>query len=290
MISVSVGRRQLWRYSSPILLGVLFGGCALIPAPAPPRSPEPPRFRAQSMEDVVNTRAVINFHRTGFRISDATAKLFAVFDFDTPVTVQSPGGRGGAGTLVGDMLTIALGQRGIKTVERQHLQRLLQEQGVIERNRNLTPEEIARLVGQIAKADHLIVGAVTEFESANRDVPIPLFVPEDERDRYTKDYGDYMTRFDEYKRNFKTWAMLAAPMFLAQEPEPKALPIEKHEELAAARTRSQLGTVANIGVTMRVLDVTTGEVVWVGQGAKRHMQLQHGLQILTQELIDSLLR
>jgi len=187
------------------------------------------------------------------------------------------------------MLTIALGQRGIRPVERQYLQKLLQEQELLDRNRNLTAEERQRLAGQIARADYLIVGAVTEFESANRDVPIPLFIPEDEQDRYNKDYAEYMRRWEEYKKNLNTWRLITMTPILL-ELEPRAVSLDKHEEQISQRSRSQLATVANIGVTMRVLNVTTGEVMWVGQGAKRHMQLQQGLQILTQELVESLLK
>jgi curli biogenesis system outer membrane secretion channel CsgG len=280
LVSLAVASRELALV--PALL--LSSGCFLIPAPRPPKLPEAPRTRVQPIEEVVNTRAVINFH-TRFRISNPTAKTFAVFDFSNPAEAVSHG----AGALVADMLTISLGQRGIRPVERQYLQRLEQEQSIVERSKNLTAEEKRRLIGQIAKADYLILGVVTEFNSSNRDVPVPMFIPEDERDRYSRDYNDYMSRFEQYKQDLQAWNTIQLrPM--SEPPEPKALPIDRQEEAAAQRTRNQLATVANIGVTMRVLDVTTGEVVWVGQGSKRHLQLQQGLQILTGELIDSLLK
>jgi hypothetical protein len=124
---------------------------------------------------------------------------------------------------------------------------------------------------------------------------MPLFIPDDERERYNKDYAEYVRRFEDYQREYRNWLRLQAPMMAGAmggvQLNTNVLPLEEHEERAHRGTgRTQLATVANIGLTMRVLDVLTGEVVWVGQGAKRHMQTQEGLQILTQHLIDDLLK
>ncbi len=47
--------------------------------------------------------------------------------------------------------------------------------------------------------------------------------------------------------------------------------------------------LSRIGLTSRVIDVRTGQIVWVGQGAKRHLQLQEGMQILINKLVETML-
>ena len=61
------------------------------------------------------------------------------------------------------------------------------------------------------------------------------------------------------------------------------------EELQGRGKTSTLATVATIGVTLRVFNVATGAIVWVGQASKRHTSLHEGLQILTDKLVEDFL-
>jgi hypothetical protein len=65
---------------------------------------------------------------------------------------------------------------------------------------------------------------------------------------------------------------------------------EWEDEVQTRSGHNALATVASIGITARVIDVRTGKIVWVGQGAKRHLQLQEGTQILVNKLVESILK
>jgi len=139
---------------------------------------------------------------------------------------------------------------------------------------------------------------VTEFFTQNLNVPLGYFIPEKEKVRYIREYEDYKLKWEAYQREYARYqealrnyatstAILGGGVYIVHEPMAKkeAPSLEEIEEGLPRASQSAFVTVANIGLTVRVLNVTTGEIVWVGQASKRHLQLQEGLQILTRALV-----
>ena len=281
-----------------VSVGMLVGGCVTIPvAPTMPAPPQSPRTQLQSIEAVVNTPPVLNFHKSE-STKDTREKKLATLDF----TDSGGAGGAGSGTLVADMLNISFLRMGIPVVERQHIQKIIAEQEIVRQSKELTEEERARLIGRIAKADYIIFGAVTEYVAADRDVQLGWFIPDKEKQRYSREVEAYQSeragfnvQYLQYLRHVQIYNRAKGSSRYMIMPEkstaPKVPTLEELEDMAAARApRTQLARVANIGVTARVINVQTGKIVWIGQAAKRHLQLQEGLQELTNKMVEHFLK
>jgi len=47
--------------------------------------------------------------------------------------------------------------------------------------------------------------------------------------------------------------------------------------------------VANIGITFKIIEITTGDIVWIGQASKRDLNVQKGLSLMLSDIIDQLI-
>jgi len=274
--------------------------------PPPPGGPAEPRAALQSLEDVVNTDPVFNSVKNE-PTKGISSKSIAVMDFQETAAVGMPGG----GTLVADMLAISFGRanreaRGPRVVERQHIQKIIAEQALMKESRALTDIEKAQQIGRIAQANYIIFGALTEFSTQTRDVNLRYFISQPERDRYVREYeiyernrAEYVMRYGGYREEYNAYlrnlALLGGRPGAAAGPAAivtaQPLSIEQIEDRVAGRpSRTALANIANIGLTVRVINVTTGSIVWIGQASKRHLQLQEGLQILTRALVEDFLK
>jgi hypothetical protein len=211
-----------------------------------------------------------------------------------------------AGILAADTFYISLSRRGLKIIERERIRKITEEQELLMKQARgkLTEEEKAQRIGKIVGADYIIFGAVTEYGTENRDVELGSFIPPKEKDRYVADFQEFHRKLigyeEAYQRYLKevenynmTQAVLLSGARITPQPKPiheKVKTLEQWEdEVATRRARKVLATVANIGMTTRIIDVRTGEIIWVAQGAKRHIQLHEGLQILIDTLVDKFL-
>jgi curli biogenesis system outer membrane secretion channel CsgG len=256
----------------------------------------------QSVEDFVNTPVITNFAPKREQI--VHGKTIAILEFQDPRGGQT--GAGG-GALVADTLAISYSRSGkMQVVERQKLESILREHGI---RAGEIDVERARQIGVLVRAEYLLAGAVTEYESATREVQLGRIIPENERRRYDRESqafagaaAEYKQAYARYVAEFDQWSTLAYAG------NPRARELARHqvrrggqlppvrsleeieEELASRGKRSVLATVATIGVTLRVFNVATGGIVWVGQASKRHTSLHEGLQILTDKLVEDFLR
>ncbi|MFQ5904279.1 MAG: CsgG/HfaB family protein, partial [Candidatus Binatia bacterium] len=285
----------------------LFSCAAFVPmpvAPSPPQPPVRPRTARQTLEMVVNTDPVLNFNQVA-RVRNVRSATFAVMDFVSPVAAAQEGSTGGA--LVSDTFYISLAQRAVNIIERERIKKVVAEQELIRKSKSLSDQEKAKRIGRILGADYMIFGAVSEYKSEIREVTLGSFIPEKERQRYEADYqayqhayADYQAAQAEYIKDIeqynRTQALLLTrariyPQFSGpQIGQLRVLSLEEWEgQILDRGGRRVLATVASIGITARVIDVRTGKIIWVGQGAKRHLQLQEGTQILVNKLVETIL-
>jgi len=295
-----------------LVLFLVIGCAALYPRPIAPNQPQfpmAPRTSSQNLEMVVNTDPVLNFNqvepiRLSYKRKDSIASdtTFAVLDFSSPGDVTGTGG-----SLVSDTFYISLAQRGVSIIEREKIKEIVDEQKIARRNSSFSEDE-AKRIGVIAGADYMLFGAVTEYKSENMDVRLGRFIPEKEQERYAADYEAYQRAYADYQMaqssylkeveqyNQMQMAMLSASRISPQPQNPYATQAraktleEWDDEIQNRLGRNALATVASIGITARIVDVRSGKIVWVGQGAKRHLQLQEGTQILVNKLVGSVLK
>lgn len=302
-------------YAVVLILPILLGGCPPRPfKPSLPVPPAPPRTARQSLEMAVNTEPVLNFNRVA-PIRDPSTSTFAVMDFGSPMSPE--GQQGAAGVSAADTFYISLSQRNVKIIERERIKKIAAEQDLIRESKVLSDQEKAQRIGRLAGADYIIFGAVTEYKSEIRDVTLGAFIPDNEKQRYAADYASYQRASAEYQEAMAKYLkdvqdynrQQALIGILPLIPAPRMVPevgvyfpgmaptgpaqikgLEQWEDETGMRgIRGQLATVASIGLTSRVIDVPTGQIVWVGQGAKRHLQLQEGMQILINKLVETML-
>ncbi len=301
-----VADRSMWSVVIMIWVLTVTTGCIKRPTPPPPPPvpPTEPSGALQSVEDVVNTPPVFNSVKNEIT-KGVGSKSIAVMDFQESSAVGVSGG----GTLVADMLAISFGRthregRGPRVVERQHIQKIIAEQALIKDSRELTDVEKAQRIGRIAQADYIIFGALTEFSTQTRDVQLRYFIPPTERDRYVRQYeiyernrAEYVRQYGAYRQEYQEY--LRGVAAFGGRPSVGLIPIVQgqpltidqiEDRLGGRPSRSALANIANIGLTVRVISVTTGSIVWIGQASKRHLQLQEGLQILTAALVEDFLK
>lgn len=295
-----------------LALFLVIGCAALYPRPIAPRQPQmpmAPKTASQTIEMVVNTDPVLNFNqvdpiqlRYKSKDSNTSDTTFAVLAFASPGDFTGTGG-----SLVSDTFYISLAQRGVSIIEREKIKEIMAEQKIARKNSAISAEE-AKRIGIIAGADYMLFGAVTEYKSETRDVRLGRFIPEKEIQRYAADHEAYQRSYADYQMaqarylkeveqyNQMQMAMLSTAHIYPQSQNPyasqtRAKTLEEWEDEVQNRSgRNALATVASIGITARVINVQTGEIVWVGQGAKRHIQLQEGTQILVNKLVGSILK
>jgi hypothetical protein len=292
----------------------LFAGFIPHPEPPgpPPRFPQLPDTKPQTVEQAVNTDATLNTNKTE-PTPNIQSSTIAVMNFQVPAM----GGIAGAETLIADTLAISFGRKQVKVVDRENIKKIESEQALMEKTKALSEVEKAQLIGRLAKADYICVGAATQLAVENTMIQLGRFVPDAEMDRYTKEYqaytqkkadydnanARYQREMAEYNRNRAmlgampdfSGAMAGNPMMTnpltgqaLNEPPP---PQKVEEEVTRGRREKSVRTpVANIGLTVRILNVKTGGIVWVGQASKQHLNLQEGLQIVTDKLVEDFLR
>ncbi len=135
------------------------------------------------------------------------------------------------------------------------------------------------------------------------------------QDEYDRAYAAYLTDHAAYEAKFGGWVGFwhdpelvepkqrdSLPGDLPGPPRPLE-PLEARKEYDLTEPKlleylrangcvpeqeRRLMTVAQVGLTLRMLSVKTSEIVWVGQASKRHTALQSGLRAVAEEVVRQL--
>ncbi|KPA12388.1 Curli production assembly/transport component CsgG [Candidatus Magnetomorum sp. HK-1] len=151
-----------------------------------PINPKLPEKELTKIEKIVNTNVLINQHRKKNKTLN-TNSTFGVLDFKSSSKVT--------GSLVADLFSICLLRKKFKIVERQNINKIVEEHNmIVSGSQKLSDEDIVKKIGQISSADYLIVGAVTQFHFENMELPI-LFTVND------RNMDTYINQLNQYKEN-----------------------------------------------------------------------------------------
>ncbi|MCP3933475.1 MAG: hypothetical protein GY705_30770 [Bacteroidetes bacterium] len=63
---------------------------------------------------------------------------------------------------------------------------------------------------------------------------------------------------------------------------------EKHGQFELPPDKDSFVSVANLGITFKVIDVKTGEIVWIGQASKRDLNIQKGLSVMVEAVVKDI--
>ncbi len=69
--------------------------------------------------------------------------------------------------------------------------------------------------------------------------------------------------------------------------ELKPIP-EKQRQFNLPGDKDSFVSVANLGITFKIIDIKTGEIVWIGQASKRDLNIQKGLNKMVEAVVDDI--
>ena len=211
--------------------------------------------------------------------------------------------------MVTDMIALKLlSKPKLRTVDREHIEKVVRE---LERTASglikMTEVERLKKIGELVGADYLLFGSVTEFNTTNMQIKLDRVFGPGEEQRYDKEYKDFVAQVEATQANLNgqiqgmavagafTMGLSQIGIHAAQEQQQKlsdlkskVYPLEHYQKNIEGTNR--LTTVANVGLTAKLIRVSTGKVIWVYQGSKRDMDLRRGMTTLVDGMLESLLR
>jgi curli biogenesis system outer membrane secretion channel CsgG len=281
-----------------ILFGLwIFSGCAV--QTAMPTAPQPPRFRTLSIEEMIVSKPTVDKFSEEKDFPSFMKNILGLNEFSNQ-----------GGSMVTDMIALKLlAKRQLRMVDREHIEKVVRE---LERTASgvLKMSEADRLkkIGELAGADFLLFGSVTEFNTTNMQITQGRIFEPGEEDRYKKDYDEFTEKADAYDATLtgNMQAMAVGSAFTmglsgigmhetqAQRTKfaamrAKVQPLETYKRDLAGSNQT-VATVANVGLTAKLIRVATGKVVWVYQGSKRDIDLRKGMTTLVDDMLESLLQ
>ena len=260
-------------------------GCGPTPKPLMPDQPKTPKFRYESIEEATVTPVTLNSHRSGqFEIRQTR---------DTIANMSFQGHGSGAGALVADSFILDLQRRGNKVIEREKIEQIIREQ---QRQAagftDLTDVEIARRIGKLVRADYFLVGAVTEYASESRDVPLTKVVLQSDVQRYQEESEVYESKRPDFEKECKSYMENPYNRQYGAYPKcdmPEAKTIDDWQEEYYSQHRTALASVARVGLTAKLISIATTEILWVGQANVNDSNLQKGMTRITSKMINDIL-
>lgn len=223
-----------------------------------PKRPEPPAFTFPSMEDVAVTPLDIEANRSP-NLVIAPGATIAVMAF------QEPAGSG-AGSLVADNLILDLQVKGYNVVDREQIERIMREQGMMADGKTkLTDLEISKKLGQLLQADFIIYGAITEYVSKSENIQLSPIVDPKDRGRYQREYDEFVNFYQDFADEF---------------PNPPTLPksLRDWEFEAAGNAKRTYINIARVGVTAKVVEIKSSDIVWVGFASLQDLRIQPAMR------------
>lgn len=278
----------------------ILSGCAT--PKSIPEAPNLPESRWETTEEVIGRdqkQSDSNWFGSGSL--SLSGKIIGIDSFSGNIT-----GAPLAAQVATQKLINVASQKNITVVDRSKLEKRRQELVMAQDGfTNLTEEQQLKMIGEAISADYLLDGSVVEYSSDQKNIILNKVTEEEEVDRYAQDYKKFIERLDqlqqEIEKEFKLVSLnpvdvTGSRLTMAQQlSKIEALrtntptPAEYLELLENSRGRSDFRNIASVGITARLIDVRTGEFVWFYQNEQRRFSLQETMDIVAEDLIDSLL-
>jgi hypothetical protein len=224
------------------------------------RSPYPPRVYYEPVEDVVIQDIESNYIRLRNSAIFQPGARIAVLNFRSPEGTQG-------GVLISDMLATSLKDEGFAVFERDRIDTLLSEQDLASEGAiQLSDLDIAERLGNLESVDFMVFGSVTLYESEPQAVYRSLLIHED-------DIESYVDRYDRYREWYISHIFpFSLDYFDSEETkiqrlrvEQGVLSLDEYQDEIEKYPRREFRVVASLGVTARVVDIRSGEIIWTGQ-------------------------
>lgn len=232
-----------------------------------PERPFPPKVVYPNPTDLAITPLNLDANKVGLDQISKDKKI-AILPFKEPEG-------SGAGSLVADSIILNLQKRGYDVVDRDQLEQLMREQGLMASGKTrLSDLEISKRLGKLVQADYFIYGAITEYSSSTENIRLSPTISAAEKVRYERQYREY-TRYyrsirrrpPEYVKAFQEW-----------------------ELQYAASGKSSLISISKVGVTSKIVDIQNSRIVWIGIANLSDKRLQAGMKRIVEGMVNNFAR
>lgn len=258
-------------HSSESMLHVDFDLEPLPPVPTPPRFEYPDAL--QVAYKPVSLDAV---KQSGTELSGSTPIVV--------ITIKEAAGKEVAGSII-DALILKLQRKGYVVVEREIVEKTIAEinaQGanpaaagtpvestapaaavaataapaassssvaeVLAGHKQSTGIELMKQLAEQLRTRYFIIGTLAEYSSSKEDVTLIPFIPDQEKERYQKEYDAYV---EYYKSENLTL------------PQPVKT-VKEWDREYGTKAKTVNMNVARVGLTAKMLDIKSGKAVWTG--------------------------
>lgn len=178
----------------------------------------------------------------------------------------------GAGALAADSMILNLQRLGYNVIDREMIENVLKEQKIMAEGRtNLSDIEVSRKIGQLFNADYFIAGAITEYSAKSENIGLSPAISDAERKRYTEEYDRYE-------------ALLRDDNITNQQP---VKTLQEWEIDYAGKPKSSYINIAKVGITVKIVDIRTSNIVWVGIADTSDLRLQTAMKRIVDGMIHN---
>lgn len=271
---------SMYKIALVVVLLSTLAACGAKPPPAKPEEPRPPKSVWETVTEATVTPLSIDYHRTYAAPISKTA-TFAIIDFRDMQHTQ-----GTAGAMVADRFIIDLKNRGFRVIDRERIDKIVQEQALMSEGRvKLSDIELARRIGELVHADFFLFGAVTDWDAALASVPLGKVILRSDIPRYEEESREYENLRPEYEKECERYTSSTK---LPCPPMPRPKTVDDWDDyFATERARQVLAPVARVGLTAKVIEVRSSNIVWVGQANVADSNLLEGVKRISNAMINS---
>lgn len=261
------------------LLGGGLGGLFNKDQPYMPRT-----YYAEVDEVIIREISVNSTNVSGDFIIPPNARI-AIYNFESPKETQG-------GILASDTFAALLRQRGLEVFERDQINRILTEQNLIVEGKVVASDlEIAGKLGALETVDYMIFGAVTLYQSESQTIFRPVRIRQEDIPVYIDDYNEYREWYVDGFRplSIDYWTLSSSERAEKMRKELEVLSLEELQRELEETTVSEVRNVASIGISAKIIDIKSGEIVWMGQAETTDFTLVGGANRIIETLIESFL-
>lgn len=283
---------------------ILFLPCALLFAGMPgcvnlapvPAAPQTPQTRWETADEVLGrdqTDASSNWIAGSTSLEGRT------------IGILQFGGNVDGGPSVTQAITQSLlrraDQQGFDVVDRSILETREQElQMDVAGWSNLSEEQQLKRIGEAVAADFIFDGSVSEYASDQMSVALSSVPEPGEVSRYRDEHRQYLEELRQLEAEYNEKRTLATASLVDSSAEidmklneirfARERLVDPDEFLndLGTRQRSEFRSVARVGVTGRLIDVSTGRFVWLYRSEHRGFSLQRTVQEAADRLVQKM--
>lgn len=234
--------------------------------------PSYPKIYTKTVPAVVQTKAIPDSNKNISFSIDKAKDTIAILSLKEP-----PGS--GAGALAADQFVMAFQKKGYHVIDREQIERVLREKGIIAKGKTtLSDLDIAKKLRSLFAAKYFIFGAITEYNAQNQNIFLPKYVKQDDMEKYEQEYEIYsknsLVQLQQLSNNSSLWVKS---------------PDEFREYVENMHSKQMFARIANVGITVKMIDTDSTDIVYVGQCNVSDEKLQNGMKRIVSAIIDELI-